>query len=95
MGLVSIHLQADQTVSGLSLTFLGTGLALVLGEGLTGLNVPIIPTLDFPLLSSIPVIGRIFFTDFNLLVYVGYFLVPISWYFIYKTPSRDAPEGSG
>jgi len=39
----------------------------------------------FPLLSLIPVIGRIFFTDFNLLVYVGYFLVPLSWYFIYKT----------
>ncbi len=84
-GLVSIHFQADQTVSGLSLTFLGTGLALVLGEGLTGLNVPTIPDVDFPLLSSIPYIGRIFFTDFNLLVYIGYFLVPLSWYFIYKT----------
>ena len=30
--LVTIHFQADQTVSGLSLTFLGTGLALVLGR---------------------------------------------------------------
>ncbi len=84
-GLVVISFQADQTVSGLSLTFLGTGLALVLGEGLTGLNVPTIPTVSVPLLSSIPVIGRIFFTDFNLLVYVGYLLIPISWYYIYKT----------
>jgi len=32
-GVVTIHFQADQVVSGLSLTFLGTGLALVLGEG--------------------------------------------------------------
>ena len=32
--LVTIHFQADQTVSGLSLTFLGTGLALVLGKPL-------------------------------------------------------------
>lgn len=84
-GLVSIHLQADQTVSGLSLTFLGTGLALVLGEGMSSLTAPAIPDVDFPLLSTIPVIGRIFFTDFNILVYVGYFLVPISWYFIFKT----------
>jgi len=84
-GLVSIHFQADQTVSGLSLTFLGTGLALVLGEGLSSLTVPTIPDVDFPLLSSIPVVGRILFTDFNVLVYVGYFLVPISWYFINKT----------
>ncbi len=84
-GLVVISLQADQTVSGLSLTFLGTGLALVLGEGLTGLNVPTIPNVSVPLLSSIPLIGRIFFTDFNLLVYIGYLIIPISWYYIYKT----------
>lgn len=84
-GLVVIHFQADQTVSGLSLTFLGTGLALVLGEGLTGLNVPTLPSLDIPLLSSIPFFGRIFFTDFNILVYVGYLMIPISWYFIFKT----------
>jgi simple sugar transport system permease protein len=84
-GLVVINLQADQTVSGLSLTFLGTGLALVLGEGLTGLNTPTIPSVSVPLLSSIPFIGRIFFTDFNLLVYLGYLIIPISWYFIFKT----------
>lgn len=84
-GVVTIHLQADQVVSGLSLTFLGTGLALVLGEGLTGLNAPLIPTADFPLLSKIPYIGRLFFQDFNVLVYVGYLFIPLSWYFIYKT----------
>jgi general nucleoside transport system permease protein len=84
-GLVSIHFQADQTVSGLSLTFLGTGLALVFGEGLTGQNAPIIPRADFPLLSSIPLIGRIFFTDFSILVYVGYFLIPLAWFYINKT----------
>ena len=32
---VTIHLRADQVVSGLALTFLGTGLARVLGEGLS------------------------------------------------------------
>jgi simple sugar transport system permease protein len=84
-GLVTIHFQADQTVSGLSLTFLGTGLAMVFGEGLTGQNAPILPEADFPLLSSIPVIGRIFFTDFNVLVYLGYFLVPLVWFYINKT----------
>jgi len=84
-GLVSIHFQADQTVSGLSLTFLGTGLALVLGEGLTGQNAPVIPTVDLPLLSSIPMFGRIFFSDYNILVYAGYLFIPLSWYFINKT----------
>lgn len=84
-GVVTIHFQADQTVSGLSLTFLGTGLALVLGEGLTGKNAAILPSLDIPLLSSIPWIGRVFFTDFNVLVYLGYILVPLTWFYIHKT----------
>lgn len=84
-GLVTIHFQADQTVSGLSLTFLGTGLALVLGEGLTGQNAAILPTVDLPVLSSIPIVGRVFFSDFNVLVYMGYLLIPIVWFYIYKT----------
>lgn len=84
-GLVTIHLQADQVVSGLSLTFLGTGLALVLGEGLTGKTPPLVPTFDLPLLSQIPLLGPIFFTNHSLLVYVGYLFIPAAWYYIYRT----------
>ena len=84
-GLVTIHFQADQVVSGLSLTFLGTGLALVLGEGLTGQNPPLIPNVSIPVLSSIPFIGPVFFADHSILVYVGYAFIPLTWYFIYKT----------
>ncbi len=84
-GLVTIHLQADQVVSGLSLTFLGTGLALVLGEGLTGKTPPLVPTFDLPLLSQIPFLGPIFFTNHSLLVYVGYLFIPAAWYYIYRT----------
>jgi hypothetical protein len=56
-GIVTISFQADQVVSGLALTFLGTGLALVLGNGLTGQNAPLIPNYDIALLASIPFIG--------------------------------------
>jgi simple sugar transport system permease protein len=84
-GLVTIHFQADQVVSGLSLTFLGTGLALVLGEGLTGQNAPLIPSVDVPLLANIPYVGSLFFKDFNILVYIGYLFIPLSWFFIQKT----------
>ena len=82
---VTIHFQADQVVSGLSLTFLGTGLALVLGEGLTGQNAPLIPNVTIPLLSQIPWVGRVFFSDLNLLVYIGYLFIPIAWWYINKT----------
>ncbi len=84
-GIVTIHLQADQVVSGLSLTFLGTGLALVLGEGLTGQNPPLIPSMDIPFLANIPFIGPVFFMDQSILVYLGYVLVPLSWYYIFRT----------
>ncbi len=84
-GLVTIHFQADQVVSGLTLTFLGSGLALVFGEGLTGKNPPLIPIVDVPGLASIPIIGPIFFQDHSLLVYIGYLLVPFAWYYIFKT----------
>jgi simple sugar transport system permease protein len=84
-GLVTIHFQADQVVSGLSLTFLGTGLALVLGEGLTGQTAAQIPQVDIPLLAAIPFIGPIFFQDHSVLVYIGYLLVPLAWYYLYRT----------
>lgn len=84
-GLVTIHFQADQVVSGLSLTFLGTGLALVLGEGLTGQTPPLIPSLSIPGLAALPFIGPIFFANHSVLVFVGYLFVPLAWYYIYKT----------
>jgi simple sugar transport system permease protein len=85
-GVVTIHFQADQVVSGLALTFLGVGLALVLGEGLSKAGtISLLPTLTIPILSSIPVIGPIFFTNQSVLVYVGYLLVPFSWFYINRT----------
>lgn len=84
-GLVSIHFQADQVVSGLSLTFLGTGVALVLGEGLTGQTVALVPSFDIPGLAAIPFIGPVFFENHSLLVYVGYIFAPLAWYFINRT----------
>ncbi|MCY7418070.1 MAG: ABC transporter permease [Chloroflexi bacterium] len=84
--IVCIHFQADQIVSGLALTFLGTGIALVLGEGLAGTGTSaLLPTLTIPLLSSIPFIGPVFFTDQSILVYVGYLLVPIAYVWIDHT----------
>ena len=52
-GVMTIHLRADQVVSGLALTFLGTGLARVLGEGLSSAgDVATLPRLTIPVLSS-------------------------------------------
>lgn len=85
-GVVTIHLQADQVVSGLALTFLGTGLSLVFGEGLSSAGtISLLPTATIPVLSSIPIVGPIFFTKQSVMVYIGYLLVPAAWFFINRT----------
>ena len=83
---IVITLQADQVVSGLALTFLGTGISLVLGEGLSKAGtVSLMPAFSIPLLSQIPILGPIFFTNQSILVYFGYLLVPLAWYYINRT----------
>jgi len=83
---IVITLQADQVVSGLALTFLGTGISLVLGEGLSKAGtVSLMPNFSIPVLSQIPILGRIFFTNQSVLVYIGYLLTPLAWYYINRT----------
>jgi general nucleoside transport system permease protein len=83
---IVITLQADQVVSGLALTFLGTGISLVLGEGLSKAGtVSLMPNFSIPLLSQIPILGPIFFTNQSVLVYIGYLLTPLAWYYINRT----------
>ena len=85
-GFVTISLQADQVVSGLSLTFLGAGLSLVLGEGLSKAGtISLLPTFSIPILSQVPILGPILFTDQSVLVYIGYLLIPASWFYINRT----------
>jgi ABC-type uncharacterized transport system permease subunit len=85
-GLVTIHFQADQVVSGLTLTFLGTGLSLVFGEGLSKAGaISLLPTFSIPLLTKIPVLGPILFTDQSVLVYLGYLFFPAAWFYINRT----------
>lgn len=83
---ITITLQADQVVSGLALTFLGTGISLVLGEGLSKAGtVSLLASFSIPLLAQIPVIGPIFFLNQNVMVYIGYLFIPLTWYYINRT----------
>jgi simple sugar transport system permease protein len=83
---ITITLQADQVVSGLALTFLGTGISLVLGEGLSKAGtVALLPNFSIPLLSQIPLLGPVFFARQSILVYIGYLMIPLAWYYINRT----------
>src|SRR5512138_2906530 len=83
---IVITLQADQVVSGLALTLLGAGISLVLGEGLSKAGtVSLMPNFSIPLLVQIPILGPIFFKNQSVLVYIGYLLTPLAWYYINRT----------
>jgi len=83
---VTIHLRAEQVISGLALTFLGSGVARVLGDGLSSAGaIETLPRLTIPLLSQVPLLGPILFRDQSVLTYVGFLLVPVAWYWIDRT----------
>jgi simple sugar transport system permease protein len=89
---LSVTMRANQVVSGLSITLFGTGLASYLGQRLgpesnnfylAGLVGPKLQTISIPFLSEIPIIGSLFNQD--ILTYIIYLLVPIAWFYLYKT----------
>lgn len=82
---VTITLRADQVVSGLALTFLGAGMSAVLGAPLVEIRqAPRLPTLHIPFLADLPVVGPIFFQH-NVIVYLGFLVAPLAWFYIYRT----------
>lgn len=82
---VTITLRADQVVSGLALTFLGAGMSAVLGAPLVEVRqAPRLPTIHIPFLADLPVVGPIFFQH-NVIIYVGFLLAPLAWFYIYRT----------
>lgn len=84
-GVVTISLRADQVVSGLALTFLGSGLSAVLGAPLVEVRTaPRLPVFPIPVLADLPVLGPIFFNH-NVIVYVGLLMAPLAWWYIHRT----------
>ena len=90
LGFTSIHGGVDQVVAGTGINILCAGLtsyllSSVFGAGQKPSQIQSLEAFPLPFLSKIPFFGEILFHQ-NLLVYVTYFLVPLCWYVIYKTP---------
>ena len=82
---LTISLRANQVVSGLALTLFGQGLSAYLGTSLVGKPAPeSFRSLAIPGLSDIPRFGTILF-DQSALVYIAYVVVPLLWWFVYRT----------
>lgn len=84
---LTITLRVDQVVSGLGMTIFGSGLATYVGRTLVGVPLKAsvkVGVLPIPILSDIPVLGRILFRH-DPLVYLGMILAVVGWFVLYHT----------
>ena len=85
-----INLRADQAIVGTGINILGAGLPSFLllklfgSQGISPI-VERIPEWRIPILADIPVIGPILGNQ-SPLVYISLLLVPVSYFFLFKTP---------
>lgn len=83
-------LKLDQTVSGLALNLLSSGVTFYWyrvqfsGAGTEMPNLQIFKFARIPVLSDIPYVGEILFSQ-HWLTYIAIICVPIVWYFLHKT----------
>jgi simple sugar transport system permease protein len=89
---VSISFRADQTVSGVALNFLASGLTIFLvkliynGKGQTPYINNNIDKVSIPWLDHLPVIGPIFFQQVTYTSYLAILTSFVVWFVIFKTP---------
>jgi simple sugar transport system permease protein len=86
-GLAVVTFRSPQGIAGIGLQMFGVGIAGTLFRHFVGgtQSVPGIGAAPIPLLSKIPVLGQILFNH-NLLVYLAFLMVPLTWYILNKTP---------
>ncbi len=89
MGFLCITAKVNQVVAGLGLTILGGGLSTLIFRLVFGLRdspptIKTFPTYPIPILSQIPVIGQMIFTQ-NALAYFALIMVPVFWVFLFRT----------
>ena len=86
MAFVTVNLHATQGISGIGFYLFGLGMSNLLFEKVIGKvqSIQGFPRLEIPLLSKIPILGEIFFSQ-NILVYLAFLLVPVAWFVLNKT----------
>jgi simple sugar transport system permease protein len=81
---MTLSMATNQVATGLSLTILGLGLSGMIGEPYVGQAGRKLPSLDLPVLSDIPLVGRLFFGQ-DPIFYMSIALVlGVAW-FLFRT----------
>ncbi len=89
MAWLSVTLRANQVIAGIGLNILGAGVAVYAYRVIFGIlslppTVTTFPNLNVAGLSDLPFFGPILFQH-NVLVYLSFLLVPITWFILDKT----------
>ncbi len=84
---------ANQLATGLTIMFLGLGLAAFFGRDYVSVSIEGFPKIPVPYLSAIPVIGQVFNQD--ILVYIALLLSPILYLVLFKTKFGMQFRGTG
>lgn len=94
-GILTITFMADQNVTGLTLAIFGTGISNFFGEYMLmrsetqSLKLPsgilnTLGNLHIPVLSDIPILGRLLFS-YNIFVYLGIIIAVAAGFYLHKT----------
>lgn len=82
--LMALGLAVNQVATGLALTILGIGLSGLIGAGFVGERITPAVHLYIPVLTDIPLIGRVLFGEDGF-VYFSVALIVGVWWFLYRT----------
>jgi len=86
MSVISVSLKAEQGISGIGLYIFGLGLSSLLFRVTIGTvkTVEGFAPFPIPVLSQIPVVGEVLFTN-SVVVYGAFLIVPIAWFILERT----------
>ncbi len=80
----SLTLKQSQVAIGFVLAMLCADLSSFLGNPFVRIPGPTVPSWKIPLLQDIPLIGQLLFQS-DLLVYLSYVLIGLTWFYVYRT----------
>ncbi len=83
-GVITLSLMANQVATGLALTLFGVGLSAFIGLDYSSVALEGMKALSIPLLSSLPVVGKLLFS-YDGLVYLAFALFFAVWWFLYRS----------
>jgi simple sugar transport system permease protein len=85
----SIHLRADQIVSGFGINILALGGTSYLFRSIYGTEgtpeIDRIPAIRIPLVRDIPFVGDVI-GNMNIMIWLALILVALTWFFVFRTP---------